>query len=81
MGLAEAITVGNACILGGAAYLALTTNVLTGVLSVLTAAAYIGAYTPLKKRSPICTTIGALPGAMPPLLGWTAARGRVEWPP
>jgi len=79
MGLAEAITVGNACILGGAAYLALTTNVLTGVLSVLTAAAYIGAYTPLKKRSPICTTIGALPGAMPPLLGWTAARGRVEW--
>jgi protoheme IX farnesyltransferase len=79
MGVAEAAAVGIACILGGGAYLALTTNVLTGILSVLTASAYLGAYTPLKKHSPLCTTIGALPGAMPPLLGWTAARGRVEW--
>jgi protoheme IX farnesyltransferase len=79
MGIAEAASVGIGCILVGAAYLAFTTNVLTGVLSVLTAAAYVGVYTPLKKFSPICTTIGALPGAMPPLLGWTAARGRVEW--
>jgi len=79
MGVAEATAVGMACILGGAAYLAITTNVLTGILSVLTASAYVGVYTPLKVRSPICTTIGALPGAMPPLLGWTAARGRVEW--
>jgi heme o synthase len=79
MGVAEATAVGMACILGGGAYLAITTNVLTGILSVLTAAAYVGVYTPLKMRSPICTTIGALPGAMPPLLGWTAARGRVEW--
>jgi protoheme IX farnesyltransferase len=79
MGVAEAAGIGIACILGGAAYLALTTNVLTGLLSVFTAAAYVGAYTPLKKYSPICTTIGALPGAMPPLLGWTAARGRIEW--
>jgi protoheme IX farnesyltransferase len=79
MGIAEAAAVGIGCILVGAAYLAFTTNVLTGVLSILTAAAYVGVYTPLKKFSPICTTIGALPGAMPPLLGWTAARGRVEW--
>ena len=79
MGVTEALAIGVACVLGGGAYLALTTNPLTGVLSVLTASAYLGAYTPLKKHSPICTTIGALPGAMPPLLGWTAARGRVEW--
>jgi protoheme IX farnesyltransferase len=79
MGVAEALSVGVACILGGAAYLAVTTNPLTGILSVLTASAYLGAYTPLKKHSPLCTTIGALPGAMPPLLGWTAARGRIEW--
>src|SRR5437868_15269470 len=79
MGVVEATAVGMACILGGAAYLAITTNVVTGILSVLTASAYLGVYTPLKMRSPICTTIGALPGAMPPLLGWTAARGRVEW--
>jgi len=79
MGVVEATAVGMVCILGGAAYLAITTNVVTGILSVLTASAYLGVYTPLKMRSPICTTIGALPGAMPPLLGWTAARGRVEW--
>jgi len=79
MGVVEATAIGMACILGGAAYLAITTNVLTGILSVLTASAYVGVYTPMKTRSPICTTIGALPGAMPPLLGWTAARGRVEW--
>ena len=79
MGVVEGIAIGVACILGGAAYLAITTNVLTGILCVLTASAYLGAYTPLKRYSPICTTIGALPGAMPPLLGWTAARGRVEW--
>jgi protoheme IX farnesyltransferase len=79
MGVGEALSIGVACILGGAAYLAVTTNPLTGILSVLTASAYLGAYTPLKKHSPICTTIGALPGAMPPLLGWTAARGRIEW--
>ena len=79
MGVSEAVGIGVACILGGGAYLAFTTNPLTGILSVLTASAYLGAYTPLKTQSPICTTIGALPGAMPPLLGWTAARGRVEW--
>jgi heme o synthase len=79
MGVAEAAGIGMACIFGGAIYLAFTTNILTGLLSVLTAAAYVGAYTPLKKYSPIGTTIGALPGAMPPLLGWTAARGRIEW--
>lgn len=79
LGVTEALAVGVACILGGAAYLAFTANLLTGVLSVLTAAAYVGIYTPLKKHSPLCTTFGALPGAMPPLLGWTAARGHVEW--
>lgn len=79
MGVTEALAVGIVCILGGGAYLAITTNPLTGILSVLTASAYLGAYTPLKKHSPLCTTIGAFPGAMPPLLGWTAARGHVEW--
>lgn len=79
MGVTEALAVGVACVLGGGAYLAFTTNPLTGILTVITASAYLGVYTPLKKYSPICTTIGAVPGAMPPLLGWTAARGHVEW--
>lgn len=62
----------------GSLYLAFTTNVLTGVLAVLTVATYLGLYTPLKKISPISTLVGAFPGAMPPLLGWTAIRGKVE---
>ena len=62
----------------GSLYLALTTNVLTGLLAIATVSAYLGLYTPLKKISPISTLVGAFPGAMPPLLGWTAARGKVE---
>jgi protoheme IX farnesyltransferase len=58
--------------------LVLTTNVLTGILAFATAAAYLALYTPLKKISPISTFVGAFPGAMPPLLGWTAIRGRIE---
>jgi protoheme IX farnesyltransferase len=40
---------------------------------------YLAAYTPLKRVSPICTFVGAFPGAMPGVLGWTAARGHLEW--
>lgn len=66
-----------ATILGPVA-LALTTNVLTGALALATAVAYLTLYTPLKKISPISTFVGAFPGAMPPLLGWTAIRGKIE---
>jgi len=45
----------------------------------VTAFVYLAAYTPLKKVHPVCTFVGAFPGAMPGVLGWTAARGRVEW--
>src|SRR5262249_51490889 len=78
MRVIHALAVGLAAILGGAAYLAWTTNPLTGFLSVLTAASYVGLYTPLKKYSPMATFVGAFPGSMPPLLGWTAIRGRIE---
>ncbi|HUO59201.1 MAG TPA: heme o synthase [Candidatus Acidoferrales bacterium] len=66
-------------IFGGAGYLALATNVLTAALSLATAAVYLLAYTPLKKVSPICTFVGAFPGAMPAVLGWTAVRGGLDW--
>ncbi len=79
MQLTHALAVGILAVFGGAAYLAWTTNPLTGFLSILTAASYVGLYTPLKKYSPISTFVGAIPGAMPPLLGWTALRGRIEW--
>ena len=58
--------------------ISLTTNVLTGVLALTTAAAYLALYTPLKTRSPISTLVGAFPGAMPTLIGWAAASRRLN---
>src|ERR1700722_4990899 len=78
MSLAHAIAVGLALTLGGSAYLAIYTNLLTGLLVFLTSLVYLAAYTPLKKISPLCTFVGAFPGAMPVVLGWTAARGKLE---
>jgi protoheme IX farnesyltransferase len=78
-GLPHATIVGLLMMLGGALYLALALNPLTGWLALATSAVYLAAYTPLKKIHPICTFVGAFPGAMPGVLGWTAARGRLEW--
>ena len=58
----------------------LHTNLLTVALALLTAFTYVAIYTPLKRVTSLATFIGAFPGAMGPLLGWTAARGRIEWP-
>ncbi|MGA9527326.1 MAG: heme o synthase [Terriglobales bacterium] len=78
MSRAHALVVGLGLTLGGSAYLAIYTNLLTGLLVFLTALVYLAAYTPLKKVSPVCTFVGAFPGAMPVVLGWTAVRGRIE---
>jgi protoheme IX farnesyltransferase len=78
MSVAQATIISAVMIFGGAGYLALTTNLLTVALTLGTSLIYLAAYTPLKKVSPICTFIGAIPGALPPLLGWVAARGVVE---
>jgi len=59
----------------GTLYLALATNTLATLLGVATSALYLGAYTPLKKRTALATLVGAFPGAVPPLIGWAAARG------
>jgi len=59
--------------------LALRTNLLTVSLALLTAFTYVAIYTPLKRVTTMATFIGAFPGAMGPMLGWTAARGRIEW--
>lgn len=79
MSLLHATVVGVIAAVGGSIYLAVFTNPLTGLLTFLTAVVYLAAYTPLKRISPICTFVGAFPGAMPGVLGWTAARGRLEW--
>ncbi|HEX3092738.1 MAG TPA: heme o synthase [Candidatus Angelobacter sp.] len=78
MSLATGLTAGILATVLGPVYLSLTTNVLTGVLAFSTAATYLAFYTPLKRISPISTFVGAFPGAMPPLLGWTAVRGKLE---
>jgi protoheme IX farnesyltransferase len=78
MSLATGLTAGILATVLGPVYLSLTTNVLTGVLALATAVTYLAFYTPLKRISPISTFVGAFPGAMPPLLGWTAVRGKLE---
>ncbi len=74
----SALSFGLFLVLGGSLYLILAVNILTAVLGGLTASLYLLLYTPLKTRTPFCTTIGALPGALPPVMGWAAARGTLD---
>jgi heme o synthase len=78
MSLATGLTAGILATVLGPVYLSFTTNILTGALAFATAVTYLVFYTPLKRISPISTFVGAFPGAMPPLLGWTAVRGKLE---
>ena len=80
IGFVHGLLVGFIAIAAGSLWLAVTTNVITGLLTLLTAVGYIAIYTPLKPHTTLATFIGAFPGAMPPLLGWTAARSTIEWP-
>jgi protoheme IX farnesyltransferase len=62
----------------GSIYLATTVNLLASVLATLTLLTYLFVYTRLKRKTPLCVLIGAFPGAMPPLIGWAAASGRLN---
>jgi protoheme IX farnesyltransferase len=62
----------------GAIYLAVAVNFLASLLAVLTLLSYLFIYTPLKRKSPLCTLVGAFPGAVPPLIGWAAASGKLS---
>lgn len=70
-----ALHVGLSLVLIGLAALALQTNLLTAALALTIVCIYVFAYTPLKPVSSLCTLVGALCGALPPLMGWTAASG------
>lgn len=74
----EALWFGLTLIIVAEVYLALFTNSLTSILGLTVVAGYLFAYTPLKTRSTFSTFVGAFPGAMPPVLGWTAARGKLD---
>lgn len=75
---AEVLRFGVGAILLGAFWLAVAANFLAAFLGLLTSIVYLGVYTPLKTRTTLATAIGALPGALPPLIGWAAARGSLS---
>jgi len=70
----EALLFGSAVTLGGLLYLGSFVGFRTLAVTAVTVALYLFAYTPLKLRTPLCTIVGAVPGALPPVAGWVAAR-------
>ncbi|MBI2213599.1 MAG: protoheme IX farnesyltransferase [Acidobacteria bacterium] len=64
----------------GIAYLAVAVNPLSALIAFITLVSYVFIYTPMKTRSTFCTLVGALPGAMPPLIGWAGATGALATP-
>ena len=75
----EAVTFCVICLAAGVSILLIYTNPLTTLLSVLSMILYSFVYTPLKRVGPIAVFVGAIPGALPPLLGWTAATGYISY--
>ncbi|MDQ2985634.1 MAG: heme o synthase [Armatimonadota bacterium] len=78
VGQTEGLALGVVWGVLGLAQLALFVNLLTAALGALSIALYVFAYTPLKPRTHFATAIGAIPGAIPPLAGWTAVTGSIE---
>jgi len=74
----EAFALGVVLSIFGIGYLAIACNVLSAVLAAITITIYIFAYTPLKRMSTANTAVGAIPGAIPPMVGWAAARGTID---
>jgi protoheme IX farnesyltransferase len=74
-----ALSFGVALSAVGSIYLAVEVNPLASLLAILTLLSYLFIYTPLKRKTPLCTLVGAFPGAMPTLIGWAAASGKLTW--
>lgn len=77
MRLSHALMIGAGMSLGGVVYLWFTTNTLSAVLAAATVFIYIALYTPLKRKTAFCTVVGAVSGAIPPVIGWTAVEPSV----
>lgn len=75
---AEVLCFGLTAGLVGSLYLALMVNVQTAFMTAMTFVLYAAVYTPLKRRTSLCLAIGAVPGALPPVLGWLAAGGQFD---
>ena len=74
----EVLAFGLGTLVLGTLWLALGVNLLSAFTALATSLLYLGLYTPLKKRTPLATAVGAFPGALPPLIGWAAARGSLS---
>ena len=74
----EALWFGSVVTLAGFVYLALTVNLQSAWVTASITATYLLLYTPLKQRSALCVPVGAVPGALPPVIGWVAARGSFD---
>ena len=74
----EAMIFGTALVVTATLYLICFTNSLAALLGCSTSALYLFVYTPLKVKTPLCTSVGAIPGALPPLIGWAAAKGNLD---
>lgn len=74
----EALLFGVITIAAGAMWLALAANLLAASVALATSTLYLAVYTPLKTRTTLATAVGAIPGALPPLIGWAAAHGSLS---
>jgi protoheme IX farnesyltransferase len=74
----EAAWFGAAITIAGLVYLALAVNVASAWVTAVVTLSYLLFYTPLKRRSSLCMLVGAVPGALPPVIGWVAARGELQ---
>jgi heme o synthase len=80
LGAMEGSVLGALLSLAGLAELALFTNATAAAVAAVTLASYVFLYTPLKTRTSLATLIGAVPGALPPVIGWAAATGTISGP-
>ena len=74
----EALGFGVAIVVAGLGYLALAVNLLSALVTAFITLSYLVLYTPMKPRSSLCMLVGAVPGALPPVIGWVAARGSLD---
>src|SRR5262245_55528218 len=74
----QALVLGTALSIFGVVYLAIVCNALSAMLTAVTIVIYIFAYTPLKRASTANTAVGAIPGAIPPMIGWAAGSGNID---
>ena len=80
LGVAEGVWFGVLLSIAGIADLAIAVNTLSAAVAALTLASYVFVYTPMKRRSSLSTLVGAIPGALPPVIGWVAVTGSVTLP-